>query len=39
MSPFFDVCKKKYVSDIFVHVEDITIGHQHHNTPECDVGD
>ena len=35
---------KKYVGDIFPHVGDIMsleflIGHQHHNMPECDVGD
>ena len=30
---------KKYVDDIFLHVGDILIGHQHHNTPECDVDD
>ena len=29
---------KKYVGDIFLHVDDIPIGHQHHNMPECDVG-
>jgi len=27
---------KKYVGDIFLHVGDIPIGHQHHNMPECD---
>ena len=30
---------KKYVRDIFLHVGDILIGDQHHNMPECDVGD
>jgi len=30
---------KKYVGDIFLHVGDIPIGHQHHYIPECDVGD
>ena len=29
----------KYVDDIFLHVGDISIGHQHHDMPECDVGD
>ena len=28
-----------HVGDIFLHVGDISIGHQHHNMPECDVGD
>ena len=31
---------KKYVGDIiFLHAGGIPIGHQHHNVPECDVGD
>jgi len=30
---------KKYFGDIFLHVRGILFGHQHHNTPECDVGD
>ena len=30
---------KKYVGDIFLHVGDIPVGHQHHNTPKCNVGD
>ena len=30
---------KKYVGDIFLHVGDISIGHQNHNMRECDVGD
>ena len=30
---------KKYVGDMFLHVSYIPIGHQHHNMPECDVGD
>ena len=37
--PFLNVGdKKKYVGDIFQHVDDIPTGHQHHYTPECDVG-
>ena len=31
--------QKKYAGDIFLHVGDIPIGRQHHNMPECDVGD
>ena len=31
--------QKKYVGDIFLHVGDNPIGHQHHNMPECDVDD
>ena len=30
---------REYVGDIFLHVGDILIGHQHHNMPECDVDD
>ena len=30
---------KKYADDIFLHVGDIPIRHQHHNMPECDAGD
>ena len=30
---------KKYIGDIFRYVGDIPIGHQHHNMPECDVGE
>jgi len=29
----------KYVVDIFLYVGDIPIDHQHHNMPECNVGD
>ena len=31
--------QKKYYDDIFLHVGDIPIGHEHHNMLECDVGD
>ena len=31
--------QKTYVAEIFMHVGDIPIGHQHHNMPDCDVGD
>ena len=27
------------VGDIFIHVVDMPIGHQHKLMPECDVGD
>ena len=30
---------KKYVDDIFLHIGDIPISHQHHNMAEVDVGD
>ena len=30
---------KKDVGDIFLHVGDMLIGHQHNYVPECDVGD
>ena len=29
---------KKDVGDIFLHVGDMPIGHQHNYMPECDVG-
>ena len=29
---------KEYVGDMFLHVSYISIGHQHHNMPECAVG-
>ena len=31
--------QKKHVGDIFLHVSDMPIGHQHNYMPECDVGD
>ena len=31
--------QKKDVGDIFLHVGDMPIGHQHNYMPECDVGD
>ena len=31
--------QKTYVAEIFMHVGDIPIGDQHHNMPECGVGD
>ena len=37
------ICRCKWQKKIywlyFSHVDDIPIGHQHHNMPECDVGD
>jgi len=30
---------KKYVGDIFLHVDDIPIGHKNHYMPECYVDD
>ena len=30
---------KKDVGDIFMHVGDMPMGHQHNYMPECDVGD
>ena len=30
---------KKDVGDIFLHVGDMPIGHQHNYMSECDVGD
>ena len=38
--PFSDVDdKKKNVGDNFIHVGGKSIGHQHNNMPEFDVGD
>ena len=31
--------QKQYIGDIFLHVDDISIGRQHHNMPEYDVTD
>ena len=30
---------KRYVGDIFLHYDDVPIGQQHSNIPECDVDD